>query len=257
MERKINYSKLIDRYLDGDLQDQELTWFERELATNPELKGELRLHDEVNRAIREKDVLELREQLELIHEEVETSQKKTIAKKIIRSKYSRIAAATVAILIATGFFLHNILDQPMSYDELFTAYYEPTDLPALFRSDGNMAEKEFYRAITLFNNKDYSEALVLFEKIVSVDNSKIDAKFMKGMTEMEVEEFLKASNSFQGVIDHQDNLYVDQAEWFLGLCYLKLNNPEKARMQFSKIADGGISPKRDEAKEILQGLDKR
>jgi len=71
MEGKINYSEFIDRYLDKDLSGPELNWFKKELDSNSELQAELKLQKELNMALSQDDILDLREDLNAIHELVD------------------------------------------------------------------------------------------------------------------------------------------------------------------------------------------
>jgi hypothetical protein len=56
-------SEDVDRYIDGELTGSELEQFEKELFQNSSLKQEVELHLEVEKAIREKDIFNLRNQL--------------------------------------------------------------------------------------------------------------------------------------------------------------------------------------------------
>ena len=55
------------------------------------------------------------------------------------------------------------------------------------------------------------------------------------------------------IIEDNDNLFVDQAEWYLGLCYLKLNDTEKAIIQFSKISQSNSTYK-IRSEEIIKNI---
>ena len=70
---------------------------------------------------------------------------------------------------------------------------------------------------------------------------------------MEIEEYNNAGISFNKVISQNDNLYIEQAEWYLGMVYLFTNEKEKARIQFRKIKNGE-GYYRDEAAKILRKL---
>jgi pentatricopeptide repeat protein len=55
------------------------------------------------------------------------------------------------------------------------------------------------------------------------------------------------------VIDDKNNLYIDQAQWYLALCYLNTNETDKAKQLFKLIVkEGGIY--KDDAKKIIRGL---
>lgn len=255
MERKINFTKRIDRYLDGELSGEELRWFEKELESNSDLAEELKLHREVNQVIREKDVLDLREQLDTIHATIEPEHERVLARKVLQNKYTRIAAATIAVLIAAGFLVNNLLDKPADSEKLFVKYYERPDLSVTIRSNTTINEA-FQEAISLFNDERYAEALPLFEKVILMDGENMKAHIGAGISHMETDETGKAENSFKTVITHNDNLYVDQAEWYLGLCYLKVDNEAMAKVQFDKIASGDYTFKKKEAGKILKKLNR-
>jgi hypothetical protein len=55
------------------------------------------------------------------------------------------------------------------------------------------------------------------------------------------------------VIDDKNNLYIDQAQWYLALCYLNTNETEKAKQLFRIIGkENGIY--RNDARKIASGL---
>ena len=74
-----------------------------------------------------------------------------------------------------------------------------------------------------------------------------------GISLMETNNFSEAKKSFQTIINNNDIYYIQQAEWYLGLCYLKAGKTKKAKKQFRKIVScqGFYENK---AKEILNKL---
>ena len=67
MKTTSNYDEFIQPFLDGELSREELDWFSKELESNAVLADDIRLYREVDNAIREQDVMELRDQLDVIH----------------------------------------------------------------------------------------------------------------------------------------------------------------------------------------------
>jgi tetratricopeptide (TPR) repeat protein len=53
---------------------------------------------------------------------------------------------------------------------------------------------------------------------------------------MEISNYPGASGSFSKVIEHNDNLYLEDAALYLGLCYMMTDNTDKALKQFDAIA---------------------
>ncbi len=255
MERRINYSRLTDRYLDGELKDQERKWYEDELLSNPDLVKDLELHRDVNQAIRETDVIRLRNQLDKIHATVEPEYQESITRKVVQNKYVRIAAASVVVIVALGLFLNYILSRPADGTELFQRYYETPVLSVTVRSNAEL-DNLFHDAIIHYNNGEFTDALSLFEQVIEKDNSNMKAHLATGISHIEINQTKEAEESFETVIQHKDNLYVDRAEWFLALCYLKLNDLDNARQQFDTIAKNDLSYKQNEAKRILKKLNR-
>ena len=65
--------------------------------------------------------------------------------------------------------------------------------------------------------------------------------------------FLKADKSFNTILDHNDNLFIEQAEWCLGFCYLMTEDMAAARKQFYNITISNSSYKED-ALNILKKM---
>ncbi len=67
---------------------------------------------------------------------------------------------------------------------------------------------------------------------------------------MEIKNYPVASRSFSRVIEHNDNLYLEDAAWYLGLCYMMTDNKEKAVKQFSTIASSNSRYSKQAAKLV-------
>ena len=234
MELKINYSEFIDRYLDNDLSGPELNWFEKELDSNSELQAELKLQKELNEALGQEDILDLREKLNAIHEIVDPEPIHKRIKRTLSGNWAGIAAASAVILVAIGFLLSNFINPKQTADELFNQHYEPYVVPTNYRSAADI-NNVFHKALVEYKNQDYQKALQLFEKVLFEDESRMDVTLLTGISNLEIENYNDANNSFQKVINHNDNLFIEQAEWYLALCYLKTGEQEKAHLQFGKV----------------------
>jgi len=105
-------------------------------------------------------------------------------------------------------------------------------------------------AMEMYEQKDYAKAIVMFKNILQKDASRIGLNLYTGISHMEINEYQQAGKSFKNVIKNKQSLYFDQAEWYLGFCYLKTGNREKAKEQFMKIASSK-SYYRDKAKKII------
>ena len=162
-----------------------------------------------------------------------------------------ILGSILTIVIVGVFLMLNSLNRNSS-EYLFKKYYQPYETSVTYRSsDANYTELS--EAMEKYHNRNFEEALVLFEKILKNDPSKVGLNFYSGISQMEMQKYSHAGNSFMKVIQDQYNMYYEQAEWYLALCYLVTENSDKAIQQFENIAseDGFYSKK---AKRILRKI---
>ena len=111
------------------------------------------------------------------------------------------------------------------------------------------SDEAFREAFQFYQQNDFKNALKYFN---ALDNQ-ITAKFYSGICYIELEQFNYAIESFEFVINDRDNLFVEQAEWYMGLIYLMNNQKGEAISQFNKISTSE-SYYANQAKEILKYL---
>src|SRR5450759_5073623 len=108
--KTIHNADAIEKYIHGELYGDELISFVKELETNMSFADDVKLHREIDKFLKNKDVFDLREMLDDIHEKV-TSEEKNISKQkkkgIVRILFShwQYAAASVLFLLAVSVVL--------------------------------------------------------------------------------------------------------------------------------------------------------
>lgn len=228
----------IDQYLNEELTGEKLTSFETELENNPDLASEIELFSEIDKAIQETEVMGLRAKLENIIKDVnhEEKQKRSFISKINTSKVAiaSVAASLVLILSITGLISRN--NTPSTDTELYAQFYQPYETTGIFRSGDALVDSKLTKALHMFNQKEYREAINLFSEILVIDQNNPVSNFYSGIAYQEIAQTDKAIQSYQKVIRDRDNLFIEQAQWYIGLCYLQNENRKKAYRQFKKIA---------------------
>jgi tetratricopeptide (TPR) repeat protein len=159
------------------------------------------------------------------------------------------AAASMLALCAVAATLYLQTPRTISNDSLFTQYYNSENIVDQTRCDQNIVE-----AVIKFQQKDFKMASVLFKNILDKDNSNIAVWFYYGISNIETQNYENSIKAFNTIIGQNDNLYIEHAEWYLGLCYLKNNQKEKAIDQFAVVASNPDNFHRQEAKDILLKL---
>lgn len=254
MESRIDYDYYIQRYLDGEMQNDEKFWFNRELEDDVELQYLFDLYQAVDATLKDTEVIEFREQLmEVEQDYFDRGQQLEKVRPVKIYKFGLIAA-TVMLLIGVGWFLMRQF-QPYDKEEIYAEYYEPYQVTMRVRSADTEIEKMLAEALNKYEAGDYASALPVFEYVLSQDSTKIGVHLYSGISNMEIYEYEDAEESFDKIIEHQNNLFIEQAEWYLGFCYLMTDNEDKAIEQFSEISES-TSFYRKPAGEIVRKLNR-
>lgn len=237
--------KYIEDYIDNNLRDDELKSFLDEVKNNKTMAEELNLRMEINNVIQDKGFDELKDILE--RQKVSRSQNfstKGIRREVMRTWH--MAAASFALVIVAGGLWYILSNKPYTTEKLVGKYYKPAQPIGQVR--GQISGNEtLAKAFSLYKQNDYNEALNYFASL----SNQITSKFYSGICFIELKKYDDAIDSFKAVVNDNDNLYVEQADWYLGLIYL-MNNQKKAAIdQFNKIS-GSDSYYADQAKEIVK-----
>jgi tetratricopeptide (TPR) repeat protein len=237
--------------MEGELDPLTTARFEEDLKNNPVLRSELKLYMEVDEALADTEIINLRLQLREMQEEMISKPEKRIAGKPVRQIIRFSAAATLLVLLSFGTF--NIVRYGFGDQRLLGKYYVPYEMTMVNRTGNSGINRMMHEALMLYENKEYREAVRIFEQVLEKDPSQMATRLYSGISFFEIKEYQKASNSFNKIIEHRDNLYIEQAEWYLGFCLLMRDEKEKAIRQFEKIVKekGFYSEK---AKQILKRL---
>lgn len=225
----------IDEYLDGALHEDAVASFEEELLMNPGLAAELKLNGEINEAIGEREIMSLRRKLQSISAaEKESGKEKRGLAMPKRKQIVWYAAASIVLLLGITGILKN---RSYTDQQIYTEFYQPySGIANTSRSLSTDGDNLMGEAIASINQQDYDSALKLLDGILSEDENNYTGNFYSGLSYQGKGEYNNAIQSFAKVISHGDNLFIEQSEWYLGLCYLNNEEREKAVRQFRKIA---------------------
>jgi tetratricopeptide (TPR) repeat protein len=228
--KTIDFSYFIERYIAGEMDETEKLWFRKEMEGNPGLREEVELRQRTDEILRKRDIIHLREKLVLIESKVKTGKPpRGPWKEII--KYAALVAG-IAVL-AGGLLL--IPKSRLANDEIIDRYYTPYEPPSPSRSGAVLSNADYNLGLEYYKVKDYRNAAVYFSKVVRAEPRNMNSWLMNGISNFEVSNYPEAKSSFETVIEDNNNLYIDHAQWYLGLCYIKTGDTEKAKAQMSAI----------------------
>lgn len=218
--------EIIDKYLNGEMNDQELKRFEHLLSSDVEVQEELELHQAIGDAIMEDDIMSFRDTMQMIYAE---------DKKVKRQPagFSRkklfYAAATIALLLAIGGIVKQLTQPDYDNHQIFDKFYQPYEVTVTYRSGNTETDRMLLNALQKYEDGNYEQALVLFEQLLEKRKDDMSINLYSGISYIEVAKYQKATQSFQTIITDNNNLFIEQAEWYLAMCYLKTEDNKKAK----------------------------
>ena len=215
----------IERYIDGELEGKELLEFKKLLSTDPDVKREYELSQQVNNSVKEDDIMALRETMQYMYEE--DSKVKRIPTVFTKRKFY-YAAASAALLVATGGLVQRLMNPDLESTAVYNKYYTPYEVTVTYRSGNTEIDRLLLNALERYEEKDYEHALTLFEEVLEGRSNDMAVNLYSGISYMEEEKYQKATKSFNHIISDRDNLFIEQAKWYLSMCYLKTEKTERA-----------------------------
>ncbi|MFK8005214.1 MAG: tol-pal system YbgF family protein [Saprospiraceae bacterium] len=241
-----NQQELIDQFLQKKLQGQELTDFMKKLNTDDSFAEEVESQRVVAKGIEHEGTKELRQRLKKIHQKVRDEQeRKSNAKRIIIPYRRWIAAAAVVLLIVIGF---NFWNSSSSNQELYSKYYQAYVPNFTTRADaltGKIKAENAYRA------GNYKNAIVLLEELEGEEANDSRVLLGLGNASLNIDEYQSAIVQFNKIIQNNDELYLDQAKWYLALTYIKNGKIEESKSWLRQLANDETADFYKEAKTLL------
>jgi len=238
MQNEYSHSRSIeeiDGYLTDELDDDTKALFEDELMVNAGLGADLAFHMEVDKAIAEADVISLRTSLHQIAME-ERGRKSERLGIVPTRRRSLIWYAAASVLVFMVVFTSLIRHKSYTGQQLYTSYYQPYRVGASVSRSASVSRNSLNNALLAIDRGEYVAALNLLESSSVKGQDAFTVNFYSGVAYQELGEYNRAIGSFTQVVQHGDNLLVEQSEWYIGLCYLMADERQKALAQFRSIA---------------------
>lgn len=265
MKKNSKNRELVQRYINKELSEEEIKQFEEEIKNNPELYEELLFQKEVEQSIKEliEENLFIKN-LEIAHQEYLESLKKNKKVSIFNRYYSLLpkekrirpiwysAAAIAVIVFGVALYLvyqNNLVKPEKIYSEYKTEY----SIPQMQRSANDLKTNELNFALQLFSEKQYMDAIIAFDRLISQNKYLPTVFYFKGLALLELGQINNAIEYLKKASQYKESEFVAEIEWNLGLAYLKNNDLENAKIQFEIVKDN-YQFYAEKSKEILDRI---
>jgi tetratricopeptide (TPR) repeat protein len=228
--KTIDFSYFIERYNAGEMNEAEKTWFQKELDGNAKLREEVVLRKKADLALKSYDSILLRNKLTEIEKRRAEKVPVKHQKKHVTLRY---AALVTGLIIISSILYFN--SRNLSKDEIISRYYKPYEGISTSRSQQYVNNTDYSIALEYYNVHDYRNAALYFSKVLSSDPKYMESVMHYGVSNYEVKNYPEAKKSFIKVIDNNDNLFIEDAQWYLALCYIQTEELKKAADQLTLI----------------------
>jgi len=212
------------RYLDGELSGKDLQDFEKSLAESPAMMTEL---DNLRLAKLAVEHYGLKQQVGSVHKQMMAEFNDEVAKTSRPKLFSlmrvsmRVAAALLTALVLFGGYQYVVVS---SSKLLPAGNYELS----VTRGEAAVSPIEKY-----YQDKDYNKVISEYQKSRSADNELL---LLAGISYYKTGQAGRAIPEFKKITGNTatDN-YRDDAEYYLALSYLGINEPANAKIWLEKI----------------------
>ncbi len=147
----------------------------------------------------------------------------------------RIAIFAAAAMIAAIVFIKT-LNPSESSEKLYQEYYKPLiAYSSTTRNNPNIIDP-FANAVEMYKQGQYQAAATFFSDLMTKDPNSITAHFFGGITKMELGDYKQAIGLLNEVVS-KNGEYKKEAQWYLGLAYLKIKETKRAATYFKELAE--------------------
>jgi len=163
----------------------------------------------------------------------ETEYKPKVRRISIKRKHL-YSAGFASVLCFYVLFLTHVFTHEDQNDQIFANYYKTYLIDNREFPRISVSKSDFSLAYKFYNEGNYRAAIDQFQGIYKSDTTRVTACFLLGMSFIERRNYPEAIKYLSSVID-QNSAIGKQAEWYLGLCYLKTGDKIKAVTAFKSI----------------------
>jgi len=241
---------LFDNYIHDLLSEREKADFEQRLNIEPDLKIEFEKYSILVDGIKSYE----RERLK---NEIKAAALQTDGRALHLDNNTRVLtrrrlyaiAATLIILLLPGYYVYQ---KATFSNRMYHEYYvQDPGLPIVM---GEAENTTFNNAMIEYKDAKYTNALALFNQLLSKDIYNDSLNFYAGICCMETDNAEKSVELFSKINEMPSSRFYIPANYYIGLSYVKMKNFEAAKGPLAKVSESSyyLNVK---AKELLHELD--
>lgn len=246
--KTIDFSYFIEKFNAGEMDEAEKQWFQKELKGNSSLRDEVKLRAKTDMLLNDYASLQLRNKLRVI----EKQRSEAIPSKNRRRQSPvRYAAVITAFILLGSLILFS--GKNLTADEILDRFHKPYEGIAASRSPVSITDENYKTALDYYDVHDYSTAALFFSKVLEKNPGDMESTMLYGVSNFEDKNYPVAKQSFTSIVVNNDNYYIEDAQWYLALCYIQTNEQSKAVDQLIIIRNSNSIYSND-ARKVLRRI---
>ena len=227
-------------YLQGNMSVEHKIDFESRLKNDAQFKQNFEDYELTSSMLQNhyaEETNDLKKTLEVMGKKhIKPEEKKS---KIIRFNTKFFAIAAMFLVVFSVYIFT---------DNTSTNYADYNQHPEAAFVERSNNQADVLKAQQVFNNKDYKQAIEVFEKLDLSNNN--DMQLYYGIALIETNQFEKAENVLLKI--SKNALFEDEAFWYLGLSKLKQKDYQSSKVYFEKISEDFRAYKK--VKKLIKAL---
>ncbi len=222
--------KLITRFFDLGLSEEELTAFEKRMEQDPEFKNKVQTYQDAHSIVQNKyhdktEKSRIKKWENLLDKQEDVTSSKGISWKWIGS-----IAALFAIVFSV-WQITSVFQEP-NMDQLIAASWDKNVGLGYYtnRSDGqNMGQEKIEAAYLAYKDKKYSDVKELLQDFKDGEAYFEDAVLLSALANHKVGDSKKALNLLNTLNKDKTSTIAKTAQWYKGLIYLEMGDELSAK----------------------------
>ena len=211
----------VERYYNGSMAQEERIPFEERLRTDSAFKTTV---EDLRVTLLGIETQALKERLDEFHDEIPKSQSEEKPSTKVRFLSFTKLAVAAGIIIALGMFW---MFSGSSNEMLYNKHFKPDPgLPTAMSSSDNFA---FYDAMVNYKRGDYKMAIQKWEQLEKQAPQNDTLSYFLGVANLADKNADEAITYLQKTVQNPKSVFVKDANYYLGLAYLKKDNTEDAK----------------------------
>lgn len=217
----------IEKFVLGQMPDESKEAFQEKLNNNPVLR---KATNEAKLLLLGIEESALQQKIDGFHDKLNHHAPADTATVVKMKQWLRWGIAA-SILIIAGVVAYLFIGNNNTNEKLFAMYFKPD--PGLVTAMGTSTEYAFDKAMIDYKTGHYKEAITAWQTLLSENKSSDTLHYFIGCAYLADEQAASSIPLLEKVVSG-NNVFKQDAYWYLALAYLKQGNKDKALFYAAK-----------------------